>query len=578
MLRFGIFTVLVTVAFGVFAERPNVILVMTDDQGYGDFGATGNQLIRTPHLDAMAKRSATMTTFYVSPVCSPTRACLMTGRYNYRTRVIDTWLGRSMMEPEEVTVAEVLRDAGYATGIFGKWHLGDSYPMRAIDQGFGEALVHRGGGLGQPADHPDNDRRYTDPILYRNGDAVETKGYCTDVYFDAAKTFIRTKADAKEPFFAYIAMNAPHGPFHDVPEELREAYTKVPLETLSKNPISERRLAAEKDKLERIAAMITNVDNNMGELFSFLDVEGLTENTLVIFLTDNGPNTDRYAGPFRGKKSDVYDGGVRTPVWFQWPARLKPGMSSDALSAHIDLMPTILDACEVDAPKSESMDGRSLLPILEGTDKAWIDRTITLQTHRGTQPMRYHHFMTRDARWKLVHPSGFGRYGFEGEPNFELYDLEKDPGEQNNVATKNPKTVARLKKEYDAWFDDVSSTRPDNYAPPIIQIGTPHENPTSLTRQDWIAENWGQDATGYWNADFASEGKYAVTVHLYPTNKPATVTLTVGTSSHRADVAAHANKAVFPDIDLRKGLARIEASADYESRVVFANQLEFERR
>jgi arylsulfatase/arylsulfatase A len=572
MLRFGIFVGLMTVAFGVFAERPNVILVMTDDQGYGDFGATGNQLIRTPYLDAMAKRSATMTTFYVSAVCSPTRASLMTGRYNYRTRVIDTWLGRSMMEPGEVTVAEVLLDAGYATGIFGKWHLGDSYPMRAIDQGFEEALVHRGGGLGQPADHPDNDRRYTDPILYHNGVAVETKGYCTDIYFDAAKTFIRTKAAAKESFFAYVAMNAPHGPFHDVPEGLRETYATVPLEALSKKPIPEKRLAAEKDKLERIAAMITNVDDNMGELFSFLEDEGLTENTLVIFLTDNGPNTDRYAGPFRGMKSDVYDGGVRTPIWFQWPARLDAGTSSDALSAHIDLMPTILDACEVDMPKSLSIDGRSLLPILEGSDKAWPDRTITLQTHRGTQPMRYHHFMTRDSRWKLVHPSGFRHYGFEGEPNFELYDLENDPGEQKNVGATNPNIVARLKDEYDAWFDDVSSTRPDNYAPPTIQIGTPHENPTALTRQDWIAESWGQDATGYWNADFVG-GAYAVTVHLYPMNKAGTVTLTIGEKSFSQEVDAHAREAHFSRLRIPAGRHRIQAVANFGARVTHANQL-----
>ncbi len=176
--------------------RPNVILIMTDDQGIGDFGATGNRVIKTPHLDEMARGGAAMTTFYVSPVCSPTRACLMTGRYNYRTRVIDTWLGRSMMEPEEVTVAEVLAQAGYATGIFGKWHLGDCYPMRPMDQGFQQSLVLRGGGLAQPSEPRENRNRYTDPISFRNGQQVQTRGYCTDVYFDEAMTFIDSSLQA----------------------------------------------------------------------------------------------------------------------------------------------------------------------------------------------------------------------------------------------------------------------------------------------------------------------------------------------------------------------------------------------
>ena len=198
------------------AERPNVVLVMTDDQGIGDFGATGNKVIETPNIDALSKRSASMKTFYVSPVCSPTRACLMTGRYNYRTRCIDTYLGRSMMESEEVTVAETLAASGYATGIFGKWHLGDNYPLRAIDQGFDEALVLRGGGLAQPSEPRENNRRYTDPILFHNGKQVQTKGYCTDVYFDAAMNFIDKIHKEERNFFVYLPTNAPHGPYSEV--------------------------------------------------------------------------------------------------------------------------------------------------------------------------------------------------------------------------------------------------------------------------------------------------------------------------------------------------------------------------
>ena len=209
-------------------KPPNVVLIMTDDQGYGDFGATGNRVIQTPHLDQLATQSVQLSHFYVSPVCSPTRASLMTGRYNYRTRCIDTWIGRSMMDPNETTVAEVLQGAGYRTGIFGKWHLGDCYPMRPNDQGFHESLVHKGGGLAQPSEPLENKRRYTDPILFKNGQQVQTKGYCTDVYFDHALEFIKRSHQSNKPFFTYIATNAPHGPFHDVPGKvIDELQTKA---------------------------------------------------------------------------------------------------------------------------------------------------------------------------------------------------------------------------------------------------------------------------------------------------------------------------------------------------------------
>ncbi|HLU48113.1 MAG TPA: arylsulfatase, partial [Planctomycetota bacterium] len=443
------------------ASRPNVVVVITDDQGYGDFGATGNGAIETPHIDALARRSASMATFYVSPVCSPTRASLMTGRYNYRTRVIDTYLGRSMMAPEEVTIAEVLRDAGYATGIFGKWHLGDNYPMRPQDQGFEEALVLRGGGLAQPSEPPENERRYTDPVLFRNGERVETKGYCTDVYFDHALDFIKRGAEASRPFFAYVATNAPHDPLHDVPKDLLERY----LEDERKKKLAELVVGGEAnaqriDRLARIAAMITNIDANVGRLMATLDELGIAEDTLVVFLCDNGPAGARYVGPFRGQKTQVHEGGVRSPLWLHWPRRLEAGLTRHQPVAHIDLFPTILEACGVAAPSGLRLDGRSFLGLLTGERETWPSRTLVLQTHRGDEPVRYHHFMIRDDRYKLLHASGFGRERFDGEPRFELYDLGEDPGETRDLAKDRPEIVARLKSSYDAWFDDVSTTRP----------------------------------------------------------------------------------------------------------------------
>ncbi len=246
--------------------RPNVVLIMTDDQGIGDFGVMGNPIIETPNIDALATTSASLSTFYVSPVCSPTRACLMTGRYNYRTRCIDTYVGRSMLEPEEVTVAEELSGAGYATGIFGKWHLGDCYPMLAIDQGFDEALLHRGGGLAQVADPRENHHRYTDAILMHNGQQVQTSGYCTDVYFDATLKFIEQAQDNGKHFFGYLPTNAPHSPYHDVPEDWRKHYQKKDLRSLIVGKIPQAQVTGEVDKLSRIASMITNIDRALNKV------------------------------------------------------------------------------------------------------------------------------------------------------------------------------------------------------------------------------------------------------------------------------------------------------------------------
>ncbi|MBN2316866.1 MAG: arylsulfatase, partial [Sedimentisphaerales bacterium] len=516
--------------FAARKDRPNVILIMTDDQGYGDFGATGNPIIMTPNIDAMAKRSGSMANFYVHPVCAPTRACLMTGRYNYRTRAIDTFIGRAMMDSEETTVAEILRDAGYATGIFGKWHLGDSYPMRPMDQGFTESLVHRGGGIGQPSDPPGGEGKYTDPILLDNGKLKPFKGYCTDVYFDRAMSWISKCAAKGDNFFAYIPTNAPHGPFHDVPDDLYQRYKKMNLGNKAFPQDKGHPLPTKnnQDVRARIFAMITNVDENIGRLFRKLDNLGITENTIVIFLVDNGPNERRYVAGMKGNKSCVHEGGIRSPFFFQWPGVVKPGSSSDIIAAHIDVLPTLLDACRIRKPTGLKLDGRSLLPLLKGQSIEWTDRTIFIQSHRGDKPLLYHNFAARSQRWKLLHASGFGKENFDGKPKFELYDMVADPLEQNDLAAERPDMVEKMRKEYEAWFADVSSTRPDNYAPPRIYIGTRHENPVVLTRQDWRHikdQPWAKNSNGYWELYAAEPNKYNVRLRFPKTSADGTATL-----------------------------------------------------
>ncbi len=540
------------------AQRPNVIIIMTDDQGYGDFGVTGNEAIETPHMDSLAAAGAWMTNFYVSPVCSPTRACLMTGRYNYRTRVIDTYVGRSMMDPAEVTIAELLRPAGYATGIFGKWHLGDCYPMRPIDQGFQEALVLRGGGLAQPSEPRENHGRYTDPILFHNGKQVQCRGYCTDVYFEAALRFIRKAVNAGRPFFCYIPTNAPHGPFHDVPPAWYHHYL-AKAQHLKKLIIGQP-TAKEVDKLARIAAMITNIDDNIGRLLRYLNAWGIERNTVIFFLVDNGPNTRRYVGPFRGKKADVYEGGIRSPLWIRWPGKIKPGAAYHEPVAHIDIVPTILDITGVPKPEGLRLDGRSFWGLLTGAEQSLPERSIVIQSHRGDVPVRYHNFMIRRGRWKLLHASGFGRERFTGKPNFELYDVVSDPGERHNLASQKPDLVKQLKAAYDAWFDDVSSTRPDNYAPPRIHIGSPAENPTVLTRQDWRGGTWARNSIGWWVVKIERSGLYDFEVLIYPGKEQETLTLQVAGVRRRTAVLPGADSVKVEGVKLRAGNTEVHAT------------------
>lgn len=564
------------------AERPNIVLVMTDDQGYGDFGFTGNPVLRTPHLDALAAQSAQVERFYVSPVCTPTRASLMTGRYNYRTRAIDTYIGRAMMEPEEVTIAEMLRDAGYATGIFGKWHLGDAYPMRAMDQGFEQSLVHRGGGIGQPSDPPGGEGKYTDAVLFRNGRREETTGYCTDVYFDAAFDFMERAAGEGRPFFAYVPTNAPHGPFHDVPEDWLEHYRQVDLSPALPDPdqASEQFL----DRLARSYAMISNIDDNVGRLMARLDELGLAEDTLVVFLVDNGPDRDRYNAGLRGRKGTVFEGGIRSPLLARWPARLPAGDDTvDRIAAHIDIAPTLLAAAGVEPPPGLHLDGRSLLGLLagEGDTAAWPDRTLYFQFHRGDEPTALRSFAAVGQRHKLVHPSPRGEGDWDGELHLELYDLEADPAETRNLIDDAPEIAAGMSDDYLDWFEDVSSTRPDNYAPPRIVVGTDQEPVTVLTRQDWRRitddQGWRPTSRGRWLLSAREDATFDIEVRLVA-GSAGPLLLEVGDGTHRQEPGPEQASATFEGIAVPAGDFELSAAAGEGDDRRGAHQVVLRRR
>jgi arylsulfatase A-like enzyme len=493
------------------AAPPNVLVVITDDQGYGDLGAHNNPVLKTPHLDAFTKQSVWLKRFYVCPVCSPTRSSLLTGLWNYRTGVVDTFIGRSMMRPDVPTLAEHLSAAGYRTGLFGKWHLGDHHPLRPEDRGFGTTLWHHGGGLAQPSDLPGSvpGKEYFDPVLTANGKDTPTKGYCTDVFTDAALKFVA--AERTRPFFAYVAFNAPHGPLQ-VPDADAAPYRKLDI-TADTFPKIGQPWFAQKPDARQVAdayGMIANLDANFGRLMKALDDRKLTDDTIVIFLTDNGPGGVRYNSGLRNRKGTVYDGGIRVPCYVRWPAKLKPGTVVDQPIAHVDITPTLLEACGAKPDKPVKFDGRSLLPLLTGEKKALPDRTLFLQWHRGDAPEKFRAFTAIGPRYKLVQAAGV-QPNANWTPKYELFDIPNDEFEQTDLAAKLPDEVAKLMAEYEAWFADVTKL---GFAPPRIVVGSDAEPVVRLTRQDWRGPEagWAKDSVGHWDITVTKAGKYEIKV------------------------------------------------------------------
>lgn len=533
-------------------KRPlNVILIMTDDQGYGDVGIHGNAKIRTPNMNRLAREGVRLDQFHVCPVCSPTRASLMTGRYNYRTRAIDTYLGRSMMDPEETTVAEILSKHGYRTGIFGKWHLGDNYPLRAMDQGFDEALVLGGGGLTQPGDFPGN--HYLNPTLSYNGKFVPKEGYCSDVYTTALMKFIDDNRD--HPFFAYLPFNAPHTPL-EVPEEWGQTYRDQGLD----------------DTTAKIYAMVSNIDDNLGRLDEQLQKLGLIDNTLLIFLTDNGPQQQRYNGEMHGLKGTVYEGGTRVPCFIRLPGKLESGKITNIPSAHFDLMPTILEACGVELPEGLDIDGTSLWPHLTlGTPLP--ERSFFFQWHRGDEPQMYQACAMRRGRYKLAQSKFLPEVSDPDQLPWELFDLEADPAESNNLVKELPERFQEMREAYRHWFEEVGSSR--GYDPPRIILGHDREIESVLTWQDWRGPKagWGKDGLGHWLVNVEVPAKYDVRFQFTKVPEERTATLIVGEKKIVTSVPAGGEEVKFENVELSVGDQQLEGTLTRGETLVGPNYI-----
>ena len=481
------------------AKQPNVVIVITDDQGYGDLSCHGNPVLKTPEIDKLYADSVRLKDYHVSPTCSPTRSAFLTGHWTNRTGVWHTIMGRSMLRENEVTMGQIFKDAGYATGMFGKWHLGDNYPYRPEDRGYTEVMRHGGGGVGQTPDYWDN--AYFDGSYWHNGKPEAVKGFCTDVFFEYAKSFIRTSKEAEKPFLAYIATNAPHGPMHS-PKKFSKPYAHL-------NNVG----------LQNFYGMIANIDDNVGRLRKFLDDEGLADDTIFIFTTDNGSSSGwkTFNAGMRAGKGSEYDGGHRVPFFLHWPGgNMTGGKDVSPITAHVDVVPTLIDLCGIASPAGVKFDGTSLKQHLKSPDGlrgGQADRILVTDSQRVKDPIKWRKSAVMTSQWRLINGK-------------ELYDIKVDPGQKSNVASGHPQVVERLTKFYDAWWEDLLPSFKNDTA---IYLGHPNDNPARLTSHDWITTGstpWNQQHirkavngarnTGFWNVLVHEAGEYEVRLRRWP--------------------------------------------------------------
>ena len=530
--------------------RPNVVVVITDDQGYGDLAVHGNKIIQTPKMDRLHDESVRFTQFHVDPTCAPTRAALMTGRYATRVGVWHTVLGRSILRKNEVVMPQLFAEAGYRTGLFGKWHLGDNYPYRPHDRGFHEAFYHHGGGLCQSADYWGND--YFDDTYYRNGVQEKATGYCTDVWFDNAIDFV--KRNHEKPFFLYVATNAPHQPLL-----VDEKYWK---------PYAEKGMP---ENLARFYGMITNIDENLDRLDKTLHDLGVAENTIFIFMTDNGSAENGFNAEMRGRKGTPYDGGHRVPFFVRWPkGNFGRPRDIETLAAHLDVLPTLIDVCGLKKPTQVEFDGTSLLPLLTSTEppKDWPDRGIGLEVNREGLPRPWFRSAFMTQRWRLV----------EGG---ELYDIQADPAQKNDLAAKYPEIVEELKKRYmERWPQVMEDAR--QWA--RIPISSPNANPVCLCVHDMVGDKnpppyleyiEGYTSNGRWPVDVEQAGKYRFRLRTYPeeSQKPSRVThAALNVRDQRLEKTFEPGQdvpEVVFDIELDAGPAWIETELDDQTKGIY---------
>ena len=479
-----------------YTQKPNIVVVITDDQGKNDLGCEGNPYIKTPNIDKFYDNAIRFTDFHVSTTCSPTRGSLMTGRHTNRLNVFHTIAGRSILFEDEVLLPQVLAQNGYTNGMFGKWHLGDNYPYRPLDRGFHEVVRHGGGGISQGPDYWGND--YFDDTYWHNGIPKAYSGYCTDVFFQEALKFIEKNKD--KPFFCYISTNAPHGPLN-CPEKYLDMYQEM---------------AEVPERYQRFYGMITNIDDNFKLLREKLRVLNIEKNTIVIFMTDNGSagGQNVFDAGMTGGKGSVMEGGHRVPFYLQWPdGGLQGGKDVAKLTAHYDVLPTLVDLLDLNFTPIKPLDGKSMVPLLRGDSRKWKNRILFMDTQRGQNLVKYKTYTVMDDQWRLVNGN-------------QLYDMSNDLKQENNVIQQYPEVADRLALGYENWWQSlVAEKANERYA--YIKVGSPYENPSRLMSHDLmtgkLGSSWHQfgairavQAAGHWKVEFVGDGNYAISLRRFP--------------------------------------------------------------
>ncbi|MGM8361976.1 arylsulfatase [Flavobacterium sp. ARAG 55.4] len=461
-------------------KKPNVILILTDDQGIGDLGCEGNPWLKTPNIDAFYKESIRMTDFHVSPMCTPTRAAIMTGRYPINNGAWATYKGRDALSKDQLTMANVFKQNGYTTGLFGKWHLGDNYPTRPTDVGFDVAIHHKAGGVGELSDYWGNS--YFNDVYYVNNEPKPFEGYCTDVWFKEAIKFMKQRKKEDNPFFVYLALNAPHDPWL-VDEKYSKPYKK---------------LEGTKINNANFYGMIANIDENFGKLQQFLKNEKLLENTIVIYMSDNGTSGGisrdgkeiGYNKGFRGIKGTKTEGGHRVPFFIRWPnGKIKGGKDINELAAHVDLIPTLANLCQMSVPEKMKLDGVDFSKLLRHPKEETLANRSVFVHHRQDwrPPMDVNQSCILKENWRLVNGT-------------ELYDIAKDPHQDNNVAGIYPDIVKQLLNQ-NTEFLNVSKKNPEYNELPVNVIGNKSQPEIKLTIQHAIGEDG-----GIWKCEQVAEG------------------------------------------------------------------------
>ncbi|EMB13628.1 sulfatase-like hydrolase/transferase [Rhodopirellula europaea] len=505
-------------------EHPNVLLILTDDQGWGDLASHGNSKISTPTLDALANQSARLDRFYVSPVCAPTRAALLTGRYPERTGVAGVTGRREVMRAEETTLAEMFQAAGYATGCFGKWHNGAQMPLHPNGQGFDEFFGFCGGHF----------NLYDDALLERNGTPVQTKGYITDVLTDAAIEFVNVHRD--HPFFCYVPLNAPHGPFQ-VRQELFDQYNDGTID----------------EKTAAVYAMVQNIDTNVSRLLKCLSDHSLNEETIVVFLTDNGPNGKRFNGGMRGAKGSVHEGGCRVPCFIRWPGKIKP-QTIFQIAAHVDLLPTLAQWCDIPVTTEKPLDGRSLAKLIrDGSDAELDDRSILTYRPNQLQLQKFGKAAVRTNTHRLTIEKS----------KVSLFDMTNDPGQTTDVASSDPELTKQLRSQIEEYVQEITpsitAVRPVPIEPMrsvfVPAVDAKPEGGVGFADEISWAHSWidrwssPQDRI-HWPIHVKEAGRYEIVIHYVCDSDSAAVVLTTGNQKVTTNLPRFAMKSVVrPDLD-----------------------------